>query len=57
MKKTLFLLVLGAFCIAFCASCKTGEGCPAENNWQKQIELKDKKSKPKSGLFGKEKGK
>lgn len=57
MKKNLFVLLLGAFCITMAASCKTGEGCPGENNWQKSVEMSDKKSKPKSGLFGKSKGK
>lgn len=57
MKKNLFVLLLGAFCITMATSCKTGEGCPGENNWQKSVEMSDKKSKPKSGLFGKSKGK
>lgn len=57
MKKTLSILVLAAFLALVMGSCKTGEGCPAENNWEKNHQMGDKRKTPKSGLFGKKKGK
>lgn len=51
-KNALFIVLLG-FIVVIISSCKTGEGCPGENSWQKSVEMSEKPSKPKSGLFDK----
>lgn len=57
MRKPSYILALAAFVVIFSSSCKTGEGCPGENSWQKSVEMSEKKSKPKSGLYGKKRKK
>ena len=52
LKNPLTIMLLSFF-ITLVSSCKTGEGCPGENNWQKSVEMSEKPSKPKSGLFDK----
>lgn len=53
MRKPIYTLALAAIVVLFSSSCKTGEGCPGEQNWQKSVEMSEKKSKPKSGLWDK----